>query len=108
MSIEIIGLSVGECLFGMIIWAEYFLLLRCDFLKKKIGKDVMMEVVVDVGINHQYCPFLGVFCFFAVFPKPSSSKRTIKYYEILTVLKHYISEYIISCTCYLFIYLNVT
>ena len=42
ISVEMNGLSVGGCLFGMVIWVD-FLLLECEFL--------MIEVVVVEAVN---------------------------------------------------------
>ena len=50
MSVEMNELSVGECLFGMVIWADYFLLLEGDFWGKMVGTDVVMEMVVEVVV----------------------------------------------------------
>ena len=46
MSFEMNGLSVGGCLFGMVIWA-IFLLLERKCLGKMVGTDVVMAVVVE-------------------------------------------------------------
>ena len=45
-SVEMNGLSVGGFLFGMVIWADCFLLLEQGFLGKMVGMDVLMDVVV--------------------------------------------------------------
>ena len=50
MSVEMNELSVGGCLFGMVIWADCFLLLERDFLGKMEGTNVVMEVVVEVVV----------------------------------------------------------
>ena len=50
MSVEMNGLSVGGCLFGMVIWAD-FLLLKREFLGKMVGVDMVMEVVVEVVVE---------------------------------------------------------
>ena len=45
-SVEMNGLSVGGFLFGMVIWADCFVLLEQGFLGKMVGMDVLMDVVV--------------------------------------------------------------
>ena len=50
MSVEMNGLSVGACLFGIVIWADCFVLLEHDFLGKMVGADMVMEVVVEVAV----------------------------------------------------------
>ena len=47
---EMNALSVGGCLFGMVIWADYYLLLERDFFGKMVGTDVVKEVVVEVVV----------------------------------------------------------
>ena len=42
------GLGVGGFLFGMVIWADCFVLLERGFLGKMVGTDVLMDVVVEV------------------------------------------------------------
>ena len=44
------GLSVGGCLFGMVIWVDCFLLLESDFRGKMVGTDVVMQVVVEIVV----------------------------------------------------------
>ena len=39
-------LSVGSCLFELVIWADCFVLLESDFLGKMVGAEVVIEVVV--------------------------------------------------------------
>ena len=46
MSFEMNGLSLGRCLFGMVIWAN-FLFLERKCLGKMVSTDVVMEVVVE-------------------------------------------------------------
>ena len=46
---EINGLSVGGCLFGM-IWSDCFVLLEHGFLGKVVGADVLIDVVVEVVV----------------------------------------------------------
>ena len=48
MSVKMNGMSVGGCLFGMVIWADCFLLVERDFWGKMVGTNVVMEVVVEV------------------------------------------------------------
>ena len=48
MLVEMNGLSVGACLFGMVIWVDCFVFLEHDFVGKMVGADVVMEVVVEV------------------------------------------------------------
>ena len=40
------GLSVGGCIFGMVIWADCFGLLERGFLGKIVGTDVLMDVLI--------------------------------------------------------------
>ena len=47
---EINGLSVGGCLFGMMIWLDCFVLLEHDFLGKVVGADVLIDEVVEVVV----------------------------------------------------------
>ena len=42
------GLSVGGFLFGMVVWADCFVLLERGFLGKMIGTDVLVDVVVEI------------------------------------------------------------
>ena len=44
------GLSVGGFLFGTVIWADYFVLLKRGFLGKIVGADVFMDVKVEVVV----------------------------------------------------------
>ena len=44
------GLCVGGCRFGIVIWMDCFVLFECDFLGKKVGTDMVMEVVVEVVV----------------------------------------------------------
>ena len=62
MSVEMNGLSVGGCLFGMVIWAD-FLLLKRELLGKMVGVDMVMEVVVEVVVEAVDVGELG-FCLF--------------------------------------------
>ena len=48
--VEMNRLSVGGFLFGMVIWANCFLLLEHGFLGKMVGADVLMDVVVEVVV----------------------------------------------------------
>ena len=48
--VEANGLSVGVCLFGMVIWVDCFVLLGSDFLGKMMGVRVVIEVVVEVVV----------------------------------------------------------
>ena len=57
MLVEINGLSVEGCLFGMVIWVDCFLLLERDFLGKMVGTDVVMEVVVEVVVVETFLSF---------------------------------------------------
>ena len=50
MFVEMNGLSVGGCLFGMMIFADCFVLLERYFLGKMVGTDVMMEILVEVAV----------------------------------------------------------
>ena len=47
-SVEMNGLSVGGFLFGMVVWADCFVLLERGFLGKMIGTDVLVDVVVEI------------------------------------------------------------
>ena len=47
---EINGLSVSGCLFGMMIWSDCFVLLEHDFLGKVVGADVLIDEVVEVVV----------------------------------------------------------
>ena len=47
-SVEMNGLSVGGFLFGMVVWADCFVLLEWGFLGKMIGTDVLVDVVVEI------------------------------------------------------------
>ena len=49
-SVEMNGLSVGGFLFGMVIWADCFVLLERGFLGKMVGTDVLVDVVVEVVV----------------------------------------------------------
>ena len=49
-SVEMNGLSVGGLLFGMVIWADCFVLLEHGFLGKMVVADVLMDVVVEVVV----------------------------------------------------------
>ena len=49
MSVETNGLTVGAC-FGMVIWADCFVILKRDFLGKMVGADVVMVLVVEVVV----------------------------------------------------------
>ena len=50
MLVEMNALSVGGCLFGMVIWADYFLLLERNLFGKMVDTDVVKEVVVEVVV----------------------------------------------------------
>ena len=43
-------LSVGECLFRIVIWAGYFVLLERDFFGKMLAANMVMKVVVEVVV----------------------------------------------------------
>ena len=58
--VEANGLSLAACLFKLVIWADGFVLLQCDFLGKIVGVDVVMEVVVVEAVNMVQANF----CFF--------------------------------------------
>ena len=47
---EINGLSVGGCLFGMMILSDSFVLLEHGFLGKVVGADVLIDEVVEVVV----------------------------------------------------------
>ena len=47
-SIEMNRLSIGGFLFGMVIWADCFVLLEQGFLGEMVGTDVFRDVVVEV------------------------------------------------------------
>ena len=49
--VEANGLSLAACLFKLVIWADGFVLLQCDFLGKIVGVGVVMEVVVVEAVN---------------------------------------------------------
>ena len=51
MSVEMNGLNVGACLFGMVIWVDCFVLLEHDFVGKMVGADVVIKVVVEVVVG---------------------------------------------------------
>ena len=44
--VEMNGLSVSGFLFGMVIWADCFILLKRGFFDKIVGMDVLLDVVV--------------------------------------------------------------
>ena len=46
--VEMNGLKVGGFFFGMVIWEVCFVLLERDFLRKMVGMDMLMDVVVEV------------------------------------------------------------
>ena len=46
MSVEMNELNVGACLFGIVIWADCFVLLEHDFMEKMAGVEVVAEVFV--------------------------------------------------------------
>ena len=48
--VEMNGLSGGGCLFGMVIWADCFVLLERGFLGKMVAVDVLMDAVVEVVV----------------------------------------------------------
>ena len=48
--VETNGLSVRGFLFGMVIWADYFVLLERGVLGKMVGVDVLMDMVVEVVV----------------------------------------------------------
>ena len=50
MSVKMNGLSVSGSLFGIVIWADFFVHLKRDILGMMIGMDVVMEVVVEVVV----------------------------------------------------------
>ena len=49
--VEMNGLSVGRFLFGMVILADYFILLERGFLGKMVGADALMDVVLRVAVG---------------------------------------------------------
>ena len=49
-SVEMNELSLGGFLFGMVIWADCFVLLEQGFLGKMVGTDMLMDVVVEVVV----------------------------------------------------------
>ena len=49
-SVEMNELSLGGFLFGMVIWADCFVLLEWGFLSKMVGTDVLMDVMVEVVV----------------------------------------------------------
>ena len=64
-SVEINGLSVGGCLFGMVIWVDCFVLLEHGFLGKMVGVDFLMDVVVEVVVVEAVDKVrIGFFVFF--------------------------------------------
>ena len=65
MLFEMNGLSVGACLFGMVIWLDCFVILERDFLGKMVGSGVVMEVVVEVVVAEGVGVVrVGFFCLF--------------------------------------------
>ena len=58
------GLSVGACLFEMVIWVDCFVLLERDFVGKMVGLDVVMEVVVEVVVGEAVDVVRADFFFF--------------------------------------------
>ena len=48
MSVEVNMFSVSARLFGMVIWAIFFVFLGRDCLRKMVGAEVVIEVVVEV------------------------------------------------------------
>ena len=50
MSVEMNRLSVGACLFGIVSWADCFVLLEHDFFGEMVGADVVMEVVAKAVV----------------------------------------------------------
>ena len=49
-SVEMNGLSVGGCLFRMMICADSFLFLQLDFLGKMVGINLVMKMTVEVVV----------------------------------------------------------
>ena len=39
---------MGRCFFGMVIWADCFVLLESCFLGKMVGADMLMDMVIEV------------------------------------------------------------
>ena len=64
MFVEMNGLSAGECLFGMVIFADFFVLLERYFLGKMVGTDVMMEILVEVAVVETVHVVRGTFFVF--------------------------------------------
>ena len=63
-SVEMTGLSVGRFLFGMVIWADCFVLLEQGFLGKMVGAEVLIDVVVEVVVEAVDVVQAGFFVFF--------------------------------------------
>ena len=51
MLVEVHLFSVGACLFGIVIWADIFVILGRDFLRKMMRPEVLMEVVVELVVG---------------------------------------------------------
>ena len=47
-TVEKNGLSVGGCLFRIVIWTDFFVILKRDFLGKMVVTDVVVVEVVVV------------------------------------------------------------
>ena len=58
MSVEMNGMSVGGCLFGIVISVDCFVLLECNLLGKMVGTDMVMEVMVEVVVMEAVDVFL--------------------------------------------------
>ena len=41
---------MGGCFFGMVIWADCFVLLESCFLGKMVGADMLMDMVIEVVV----------------------------------------------------------
>ena len=50
MLVEMDGLNVGGCLFGMVTCANSFLFLQLDVLRKMVGINLVMDMVVEVVV----------------------------------------------------------
>ena len=64
MSVEMNGLSVGGYHFGMVIWADCFVLFERGFLGKMVGTDVLMDMVEVVVVEAVDVVRAGSFVFF--------------------------------------------
>ena len=51
MLVEANVFSVGACLFGIVIWVDFFVFLGRNFLGKMVGAEMVIEVVVEVVVG---------------------------------------------------------